>query len=170
MKHTDWILATTSRPTMSAWAKVLVATKDRFTWTESFFGTSPNGFSSFMWVLTQTKYLNIKNSCCVKSSFPPPRQLLIRPPNHLIVGCQPKVWLLSLRGNSDSRLMNFDPQQNVQQKPPKYAQTTENWLTCHRIYIEHSAQWTSAGRGSWRSNPWHLLNQVSRGNNTLPDR
>lgn len=46
-----------SRPTLSACVNVLVATNDRFTWTESFLGTSPNGFSSFMWVLTQIRYL-----------------------------------------------------------------------------------------------------------------
>lgn len=55
--HTDCILAMTSRPMLRACVKVRVATKERFTWTESFLGTSPNGFSSFMWVLTQIKYL-----------------------------------------------------------------------------------------------------------------
>ena len=55
--HTDCILVTTSRPVLRACVKVLVATKERFTSMESFLGTSPNGFSSFMWVLTHIKYL-----------------------------------------------------------------------------------------------------------------
>ena len=49
----------TSRPVLSAWVKVRVATNDRLTWTDNFLGTSPNGLSSFICVLTQIRYLSI---------------------------------------------------------------------------------------------------------------
>lgn len=54
---TDCILTMTSRPTLSACVNVLVATNERLTCTDNFLGTSPNGFNSFMCVLTQIKYL-----------------------------------------------------------------------------------------------------------------
>lgn len=53
----------TSAAALSAWTNVRVATKDRFTCTESLSGTSPNGLRSFMYSLTQFKYLKeIKES------------------------------------------------------------------------------------------------------------
>lgn len=55
----------TSAAALKACTNVRVATKDRFTCTESLSGTSPNGFRSFMYSLTQFKYLKeIKNRRC----------------------------------------------------------------------------------------------------------
>lgn len=50
----------TSAAEESASLKTRVAMKDRFTWPESLSGTSPNGFNSFMYLLTQSRYLWVR--------------------------------------------------------------------------------------------------------------
>lgn len=53
---TDCIFFKTLLATIRAWLKALVATNDLFIWTPSFWGTSPKGLSSFIWLPTHSKY------------------------------------------------------------------------------------------------------------------
>lgn len=52
--------------TLRAWAKVRAATNDLFNGNDSFWGTSPNGFSSFMCSLTQPMYLINNNVYAIR--------------------------------------------------------------------------------------------------------
>lgn len=58
----DIIFLAISAAELRAWTNVRVATKDRLTCTDNLSGTSPKGFNSFMYSLTQFKYLKVNKT------------------------------------------------------------------------------------------------------------